>query len=714
MRTGVCRAIANGLCGALRRLLPGGVRQWADAIRGEIDRMPDDGEALRFALGACAALIPHALLARLRAALAGLSGGASSSGERTVMRSGFDLVSQPRLAGAIASIAAVGLGVAYMAAAGAPPTYLALNLGALGLGLAALAVTAHLPLDGGRWAGLEIFAMASALLATALFGLSVEGAARWVALGPVLVQASLILVPVMVVGFARRPNGLGAAGLCVGALALALQPDRAMAGVLLAGLAALALWRLDRFIGTALAGAASAFIVTLMRPDTLPAVPYVDHILFSAFDVHPLAGIGVWAGAALLLAPAIAGWRAEPGVRAPIFAFGAVWGAVILAAALGNYPTPLVGYGGSAIIGYLLCLAALPKSVALRPREGSEGAAARDRDQSTWSVRAQAAALAGLLIFGLAGSSAQASSNECARTEVGKVEQPDTVWHPGPDGEQVPLWPDSAALELPDYGGNAEMIGSGSPLVAGRIWNWATFVSQPTMTIYRPGAMNTGAAVLVLPGGGYTAVAMDLEGTEICAWITREGVTCIVLKYRTPQPWPRGQQPAVLFALHDAQRAMGVLRQNASDYRIKPDRIGVIGFSAGAHLAAAVSNADARAYAAVDAADSLSARPDFAVLLYTGRLWDRTAPRASLTLAPWVRISRAAPPTLLIHAMNDPVDDVRHPMAYALALHDAGVPVDMRVFAGGCHAFGLRPTEDPVTRRWPGMVLQWLQDIRML
>ena len=100
--------------------------------------------------------------------------------------------------------------------------------------------------------------------------------------------------------------------------------------------------------------------------------------------------------------------------------------------------------------------------------------------------------------------------------------------------------------------------------------------------------------------------------------------------------------------------------------------------------------------------------------MYTGRLWNRNASRTNLALAPWVEISRNAPPTLLIHAMNDPVDDVRHAMAYALALHDAGVPVDMRVFAGGCHAFGLRPTDDPITTQWPGMVMRWLRDVRML
>ncbi len=311
----------------------------------------------------------------------------------------------------------------------------------------------------------------------------------------------------------------------------------------------------------------------------------------------------------------------------------------------------------------------------------------------------------------------QTPDDVCARPSIEKVER-DVEWRPGPGGEQTPLWPEGLAIQPPDED-RPEMTGNGSQLVAGRTWNWATYVTRPTMTIYRPAQQRSRAAVLVLPGGGYVAVAMDLEGTEICDWVTQQGVTCIVLKYRAPQAWPRdenniGQAPAVLLPLQDAQRAVGLLRQHAADYGIDPDRIGVIGFSAGAHLAAAISNADARIYDPVDAADQLSSRPNFAVLLYTGRLWDRAAPRTSLTLAPWVEISPNAPATLLIHAMNDPVDDVRHAMAYGLALHDAGVPVDMRIYAGGCHAFGLRPTADPITRQWPGMVLQWLQDIRML
>lgn len=312
----------------------------------------------------------------------------------------------------------------------------------------------------------------------------------------------------------------------------------------------------------------------------------------------------------------------------------------------------------------------------------------------------------------------QTTTDECARTAVQKVEGPG-VWQPGPEGRQLPLWPDGRTIQLPETGGLPEYTGNGSPLVAGRLWNWATYVARPTMTVYQPKTANSGAALVVLPGGGYAAVAMDLEGTEICDWITKQGVTCVLLKYRVPQVWPRDTRgvshaPAEQLPLQDAQRAIGLLRHRASAFGLDPRKIGVIGFSAGGHLAASVSNTEQRTYEGTDAADRESSLPNFAILLYPGRLWDSRSGEAGLHVASWVKISRKAPPTLLIHAMNDPVDDVRHSTAYGLSLHDAGVLVDMRFYAKGCHAFGLRPTSDPITTEWPGVVVTWLRNLGML
>ncbi|WP_339693005.1 alpha/beta hydrolase [uncultured Parasphingorhabdus sp.] len=334
--------------------------------------------------------------------------------------------------------------------------------------------------------------------------------------------------------------------------------------------------------------------------------------------------------------------------------------------------------------------------------------------------RIKSLSLLTVLMLGMSsGANGQEAADECARPKVEKVERPNVVWQPGPGGNQVPLWPENLKIQTPETDGNPEMVGNGSPLVAGRIWNWATYVSRPTMTIFPPKGENTGATMLVLPGGGYVAIAMDLEGTEICDWITQHGVTCVVLKYRTPQIWGRGEDGSRLppegdlLPLQDAQRAMGLLRSQASSYEINPDKIGVIGFSSGAHLAAAVSNANERTYDPVDAADEASARPNYAIVMYPGKFMSERRPKR-LELAPWMEISAEAPPTLLIHAMNDDSNDIRNTMAYALALNDVGVPVDMRIFAKGCHAFGLRPTDDPITTEWPGLAVEWLRDIKIL
>jgi acetyl esterase/lipase len=311
----------------------------------------------------------------------------------------------------------------------------------------------------------------------------------------------------------------------------------------------------------------------------------------------------------------------------------------------------------------------------------------------------------------------QTTVTATARKEIPKVER-EGIWQPPAGGMQIPLWPADVPLTKPDSGDRPEATGNGSPMVGGRKWHWASYVTRPTMTVYRPTGVNSGAAMLVIPGGGFHAVATDLEGTEICDWVIQQGMTCAMLKYRTPQVWPRekGRQlrPEVLLGLQDAQRAMALLRHHASEYGIDPNRIGVIGFSAGAYLVTAMSNAEERDYQLTDAADQQSSRPDFAVVAYTARLLDNSKGRNSLELQPWVKISAQAPPTLIIHAMDDPVDNIRQPMAYALALNDAGVPVDLRVYAKGGHAFGMRPTADPITTQWPGQVKQWLGNIGML
>jgi acetyl esterase/lipase len=251
----------------------------------------------------------------------------------------------------------------------------------------------------------------------------------------------------------------------------------------------------------------------------------------------------------------------------------------------------------------------------------------------------------------------------------------------------------------------------GAPkLVGGRPWVYVANVSIPTITVYAPKGKNTGAAVIVFPGGGYNVLAIDLEGTEACDWLTSKGIACVLLKYRVPcvKVGPYRDCPT---ALQDAQRAVGLVRFNAARWHIDPRRIGVLGFSAGGHLVAAVStHFEKRLYPAVDAADKESARPDFAVALYPGHL---AVPEKNFVLNPDIRVTARTTPTFLLHAKDDPVDPVENSLVYYAALRKAGVPAEKHVYAKGGHAFALRRTESPI-RAWPQLVETWLRKIGML
>ena len=273
------------------------------------------------------------------------------------------ILARPRLLGLICGAGAVGLGLAYLLTAGAPPSYLLVNLGALVIGAAAWLALSATDARRPAAAGPVVLALAMAILLTAMFGVAADGASRWVSVGPLFLQVSLIVLPVMVVIYARQPDAIGTAGMIVAAIALAAQPDRAMAGVLLAGLVALLFAAPSRQKILAAGAALLAFGWTLLKPDTFPASPYVDRILYTAFDVHPLAGLAVVTGAAALVIPGAIGASQRGSERPVLLGFGACWLAVVVAAALGNNPTPLVGYGGSAVLGYLLSVALLPNSI---------------------------------------------------------------------------------------------------------------------------------------------------------------------------------------------------------------------------------------------------------------------------------------------------------------------------------------------------------------
>lgn len=283
------------------------------------------------------------------------------------------LMVRPRWLGSIAAIVATGAGLAFMAAAGAPRAYLAVNGAALAIALALLAIVTRSRGDTTRGSGMFILAAALGLLATALFGVTIDNTARWISIGRVTLQPALILLPLMIMSYARRRDGLATAGMAVSALALALQPDRAMAGALLAGVAAVALQHRDPATRAVLVAAVAGFVVTLLRPDSLPATPFVEGIFASALAFSPLAGAGLVAAAALLLLPVLARDH-----KAPVFI--AVWLAILLASVLGNYPTPLIGHGGSGILGYLLGLAALPVVTKLAGRSAPAQRVPRNGD----------------------------------------------------------------------------------------------------------------------------------------------------------------------------------------------------------------------------------------------------------------------------------------------------------------------------------------------
>ena len=288
-----------------------------------------------------------------------------------------------------------------------------------------------------------------------------------------------------------------------------------------------------------------------------------------------------------------------------------------------------------------------------------------------------------------------------------------SVWQPSPGHTQVPIWPGAAPDAQPVAGPESAATDKDSS-IAGKPYLSVRNVSQPTMTVYAPKGNNTGAAVVVFPGGGYEILAIDLEGTEVCDWLASKGITAVLLKYRVPAPrsapnW--GAFPQSSMALEDAQRTIGLVRFHAAEWHIDPHKIGVIGFSAGGHLVAATStHFDRRLYPAVDAADKESCRPDFAMAIYPGHLSfdDKT-----LELNPAVPVTHQTPTTFLLQNEDDNVDGVNQSLAYYIALKNAGVPVEMHLYAEGGHGFGLRRTNLPVTR-WTQLAETWLRTIGMI
>lgn len=289
------------------------------------------------------------------------------------------------------------------------------------------------------------------------------------------------------------------------------------------------------------------------------------------------------------------------------------------------------------------------------------------------------------------------------------------TWHPPQGATEIPLWPEGKVAPPPKIKGPEE-LGSEVSKASGERWAKLQNVSVPTLVVFAPEGDANGTAVMVVPGGGYRVLAMDLEGSEICDWLVGRGITCALLKYRVPASGPNWNPdcncrdiPKVPMALQDAQRAMGLLREQAARWHIDPKRAGVIGFSAGGHVVAGLSTNAQRRYPPLDSADAPPSRPDFAMVMYSGHLWTGKA----LSLEKDIKVTADAPPTFIAQAQDDAIDDVRESLTYYQALLDAGVPVEMHLFARGGHAFGLRLKGAPVSA-WPRLAERWMEDIGML
>lgn len=269
--------------------------------------------------------------------------------------------------------------------------------------------------------------------------------------------------------------------------------------------------------------------------------------------------------------------------------------------------------------------------------------------------------------------------------------------------EPILLWPNGAPGQTNNGLAETNTSTPGKGLVAGKPVIRLGNVSQPVITIYQPAkSKRNGAAVVICPGGAYSILAYDLEGTEVCDWLNSKGVTAVLLKYRVPR---KDVAP-----LQDAQRALGLVRYRSKEFGINPQRIGILGFSAGGNLAAKLSaNNSERAYPVQDDADNVSCRPDFQLLIYPAYLTTTDAPEK---LVPEVAVTSNTPPAFLVMAADDPVR-VDNVLAYTHAMRQARVPVELHVYATGGHGYGLRRTKEPITA-WPELATAWMENRGLL
>jgi acetyl esterase/lipase len=267
------------------------------------------------------------------------------------------------------------------------------------------------------------------------------------------------------------------------------------------------------------------------------------------------------------------------------------------------------------------------------------------------------------------------------------------------------LWPNGNPEPSRITGPEIDPTTTKDRIVSGRVAIRISNVSHPSLTVYAPpAANNTGASALVLPGGSYIRLSWNVEGTEVCDWLNSIGMTCILVKYRVPED---GHYPENVEDLEDAQQAMRLTRSHAAEWHLDPHRIGVIGFSAGAHLAAALSTHPGFQGKNIPES-SIDAQPNFQMILYPGWLTD-SEHKVNSSLQP----TSQTPPTFLVQAENDYTAHVENALGYFQALKDAKIPAELHLFTSGGHGFGLRPTDLPISH-WPRLADEWLHTIHIL
>lgn len=280
--------------------------------------------------------------------------------------------------------------------------------------------------------------------------------------------------------------------------------------------------------------------------------------------------------------------------------------------------------------------------------------------------------------------------------------------------DEIPIWTKS----IPD----SVLITGTETYDDGMVKN----VSTPTIKIFSPSNENSGAAVLVFPGGGYMKLAVEMEGSQICEWLASIGVTGILLKYRVPASGPHydtdcdcEKDPIKPLALQDAQRAMSLVRSKAKEWNIDPNKIGVMGFSAGGHLVADIStNYRKRVYSILDQIDTVSCRPAFGIAMYPGHMTFHTDKPYELNKT--LPVDRNTPPMFLLQSGNDNVDSIQNSLVYYIALKKAGVPTEYHIYAEGGHAFGLQESAQKIANweklpiaDWEKLVERWLRTINV-